>query len=123
MLLSTLTWWYTAGWSGVMDKGGRRIAATLETFSVALLLGSLFQPFRQISAGQVNGGLDVQMKAFGDRLFSRIFGTVIRSLFILMGVVGALLMTMVALLQIAAWPLIPLMPLIGAGLALVGWTP
>jgi hypothetical protein len=121
ILFSMLSWWYTAGWSALATRIGHRINTVMESFSVSLLMGSLFEPFRQISAGQVRGGgFDVQLRAFGDRLFSRLFGAVIRSLFIGMGLVGAFLTAIVGMVQLAVWPFVPFLPFIGIGLAIAG---
>ena len=95
----------------------------METFSVGLLAGTLFAPFRQISAGQVHVGVDAQMRAFGDRLFSRVFGAFIRTLFILIGLFAAFLMGLVGAVQLIMWPLLPFLPVVGLVLALMGWTP
>jgi len=123
VLFSMLSWWYTAGWASLGARVGRRITRVNETFSVFLLMGSLFEPFRQISAGQPRGGgLDVQMRAFGDRLFSRVFGAVVRSLFIFMGMFGAFITGLIGLIQLIVWPLVPLMLFAGIVLAIIGPT-
>jgi hypothetical protein len=123
MLFAMLTWWYTAGWTALVRTASRRIDGTLEMFSVSLLLGSLFQPFRQISTeGPSGGGLDVQLRAFGDLLFSRIFGMFVRGLFIFVGLFAALFMGLVALVEIVVWPLVPVLPVIGLVMAVTGWT-
>jgi hypothetical protein len=121
MLLALVSWWYTTGWAGFMSQAGRRSATLLETFSVKLLLGSLFDPFRQISAAQTRGGgLDVQLRAMGDRLFSRVFGAVVRSLFIIIGLAAACSSFVFSLVTVAVWPFIPLLPFVCIGLAATG---
>ena len=95
----------------------------LETFSVALLLRTLFDPFRQISAGQVRGSFDAQLRAMGDRLFSRVFGAVVRCIFIFIGLIGALGVGLFGLVELLVWPFIPFLPVIGIVLAVVGVQP
>lgn len=107
----------------LMARVGHRIVAVLDSFSVGLLMRTLFSPFKQISAGAVQGPADVKMRAFGDRLFSRIFGAVIRSVFIMIGLVGAMLAALLGLVQITIWPLVPVLPLVGLALTLIGWAP
>jgi len=97
--------------------------AMLEAFSVALLLRTLFDPFRQISAGQVRGSFDAQLRAMGDRLFSRVFGAVVRSLFIFIGLVGALLAGIIGLIELIVWPVVPFFPIIGIVAAVMGLKP
>lgn len=113
ILFGLLSWWYTIGWLTVMRKCGARVQAVLRFFSVPLLIGSLFAPFRQISAGRVQGPLGVQLKAWGDRLFSRIIGAVVRTMLILTGLIIVAVMIVIALVILAVWPLVPIAPVIG----------
>lgn len=121
MIVALFSWWYGAGWARLVGRIGTRMQVMLETFSVALLLRTLFDPFRQISAGQVRGSFDMQLRAMGDRLFSRVFGAVVRGLFILIGLIAALLVGLFGLLELLTWPLIPFLPVIGIVLMALGW--
>lgn len=121
MIVALFSWWYGAGWARLIGRVGTRMQAMLETFSVALLARTLFAPFRQISAGQVRGSFDMQLRALGDRLFSRLFGAVVRSLFIFIGAVAALLAGLLGLLEAIVWPVVPLLPVAGIVLTLLGW--
>jgi hypothetical protein len=123
MVLALFSWWYTAGWARLAKRVGVRVESVLESFSVALLARTLFDPFRQISAGGVQGPLGVQMRAFGDRLFSRVFGAVVRTLFIFMGIIAALLAALIGLVELLLWPLLPVLPIVGLILSLSGWMP
>lgn len=124
MLLSTLTWWYTAGWAGLAHRASRRVSQVLEMFSVQTLLETLFDPFRQISAGRVQGGpLEVRLRALGDRVFSRVFGAAVRTVIICIGLIAALLAGLASLVQLLIWPFIPCLPVVGVVVALIGWTP
>ena len=120
MIVALFSWWYGAGWARAATRVGSRMQLILETFSVALLIRTLFDPFRQISAGQVRGSFDTQLRAMGDRLFSRVFGAVVRSLFILVGLFGALFAGIIGLIEIVVWPLVPLFPVIGVVLMVMG---
>lgn len=121
MIVALFSWWYGAGWARLIGRVGTRMQAMLETFSVALLARTLFAPFRQISAGQVRGSFDMQLRALGDRLFSRLFGAVVRSLFIFIGALAALLAGLLGLLEAIVWPVVPLLPVAGIVLTLLGW--
>jgi hypothetical protein len=123
MIVALFSWWYGAGWARTAKRVGSRMQMMLETFSVALLLRTLFDPFRQISAGQVRGSFDARVKAFGDRLFSRVFGAVVRSLFILVGMCGALLTGLFGVIELVIWPVVPFLPIIGILLMVLGWKP
>ena len=123
MVVALLSWWYTAGWSRLANQSGKRISLVLENFSVGLLARSLFDPYRQISSEQVQGGLDAKMRALGDRMFSRVFGAVVRSIFIVVGSAGAVAVGVIGWVQIILWPFVPLLPIIGLIVMLTGWLP
>jgi len=121
MIVALFSWWYSAGWARLTGRVGSRMQIMLETFSVALLLRTLFDPFRQISAGQVRGSFDAQLRAMGDRAFSRVFGAIVRSLFILIGLGAALLAGLFGLVELVVWPVVPFLPVVGIALTVLGW--
>lgn len=102
-----------------MQRVGARVKGVLDFFSVGLLAGSLFAPYRQISASGGNGTAGDQLRAFGDRLFSRVIGAVIRSALIVIGLVSALAVGVVGLIIVAAWPILPVLPIVGVFLVQV----
>jgi hypothetical protein len=113
VIFSLFSWWYTKGWLTLVRAGGERIKGVLNFFSVPLLASSLFAPFRQISAGRPTGGsLSAQLQAFGDRLFSRFMGAIIRSFLIILGVATVIVATVVVGIVLLLWPLIPLAPVV-----------
>lgn len=116
-------WWYTSGWRQCLERIKGRIEATLDFFSIGLLIKTLFAPFRQISAGRTRGPLNVQVQAFFDRLVSRVIGMVVRLLMIMAGSLIVVVNVAVGFVVIAAWAIIPLMPIIGLGLFLLEWMP
>lgn len=122
ILAEVFAWWYTTGWTRLVHAAGGRIAAVLEFFSVSLLLSTLFDPFRQIDAGRVRGSLQMEMQAFGNRLFSRIVGFFMRTVTILAGLVTATFVMIFGLIQLVLWPLLPLLPIAGLFAMLAGWT-
>lgn len=118
-----LLWWYGPGWRQRLGLLRERLASTMDYFSIDLLLRTLFSPFRQISAGKVQGPLGVQMRAFFDRLISRVIGMFVRLTMILIGSVAILFHAVVGSLLVILWAFIPLLPLLGVLLFLVGWMP
>jgi hypothetical protein len=122
VLLALFSWWYGDGWKQVVKHVVDRVDRVLETFSVGTLMRTLFSPFRQISAGNVQGPLAVQARAFGDRLFSRVFGAFVRSIFIIVGLFAAVLAGLAGIVQVVMWPLLPALPVVGLIVAITGWT-
>lgn len=112
LFASLFTWWYGLGWAKLAQKVGGRVRGVLDFFSVGQLASSLFAPYRQISAGRVQGTLGDELRAFGDRMFSRVFGAFIRLVLIFFGCVSAVLVAAIGGLLILAWPLFPVLPVV-----------
>ena len=110
------------GWLTLVRKIGARVNGVLQFFSVTQLLGSLFAPFRQISAGSVQGGtLGTQLRAWGDKQFSRVIGAIVRLMLIVCGVAGVLFYSVFGLVILIFWPLLPALPIIGFLLMVTGF--
>jgi len=118
-----LSWWYTTGWRQRVSLLKEKLASTVDYFSIDLLLRTLFSPYRQISAGKVNGPLGVQMRAFFDRLISRMIGAMIRLFMIVVGVIAIILHIFIGFILVICWAIVPLMPLLGLVLFMSGWIP
>lgn len=122
-LVGILSWWYGDGWRQRAGLIRERLARTLDFFSISLLLQTLFAPFRQISAGKIRGPIGVQMRAFFDRLTSRIIGAMVRTFMIIVGVIVIGLHAAWGLIVLAGWALVPLLPIAGILLFSIGWAP
>lgn len=118
-----MTWWYGAGWHQCLRRVKDRIESTLDYFSIGLLFTTLFAPFRQISAGNVRGSLDVQVRAFFDRLISRFIGMLVRLTMIIVGGVVILFNALIGIVFIISWLLVPFLPVLGVILFIMGWMP
>lgn len=118
-----MTWWYSEGWRQCSDRVKERLMATLDFFSIDLLVGTLFAPFRQISAGSVRGPLAVQLRAFFDQIISRCIGLFVRLVMIVIGSIVVVLHAVGGLVVLLMWPLVPLLPIVGAVLFATGWMP
>ena len=115
-IIDMLSWWYTTGWGVFTRKLGNLFASLADFFSISSLLRTLFQPYRQISAGETsaNASLDSKFHAFIDRLISRCVGFVSRLLIITVsGTIG--------IVTIVIWPLIPCLPIAGIILTCTGF--
>jgi len=122
-ILGILSWWYGAGWRQRVTMLREKIANTMDYFSIDLLAKTLFSPFRQISAGKVQGPLGVQMRAFADRIISRVIGGMIRSFMIIIGIAAILLYSIIGGVFVILWAAVPLLPLLGIVLFASGWVP
>jgi len=122
-IVGLLSWWYGAGWVAEAKRVRERIASVADYFSIGLLAKTLFSPFRQISAGNVNGPLAVKWRAFVDRLISRCIGAMMRTFLIVFGIIAIALIAVVSMAALAIWLVIPLLPIIGCIMMFVGWVP
>lgn len=124
MLLVTelLRWWYSDGFRKQLQIMSNRLDGTIDYFSIDLLVKTLFLPFRQISAGRVDGPLGVQFRALVDKLFSRIIGAFVRAIILIIGGIAIALHIVWMLLMLVVWAVVPLLPLIGIAFAVQGWT-
>jgi len=120
LIVSFASWWYGAGWRFVASRAKYKISRMGEFFSISLLLKTLFSPYRQISAGAVNGPLNLRMRAFFDRQFSRFIGFFVRMIMIIAGTVAIIVLGMATIVWLVVWPLLPLSPLIFVVFAATG---
>jgi hypothetical protein len=123
LIVGILSWWYGQGWRQRLVRLGEHLMASIDYFSIDLLLRTFFSPFRQISAGKVQGPLGVQMRASLDRLISRIIGAMVRFVMIIVGVFAIAFHALLGSLLLIAWAFVPLVPIIGAILFAIGWIP
>ena len=118
-----LSWWYGAGWKAYVLRVRERLARTMDYFSIDLLLKTLFSPFRQISAGKVDGPVGLKLRAFFDRLISRVIGAFVRGIIILIGSVWLGIQGLFGVVSIVIWAFVPFLPVIGFIAAIAGWAP
>lgn len=117
MLTAFFSWWYGAGWRRQATLVSEQLSGLSDTFSFQLLLRTLFSPFRQISAGAVDGPLGVQLQAMLDKLISRMIGSMIRTTVIFVGLLVIGLAAVVGVVRIVLWPVWLFVPI----LAILAW--
>jgi len=118
-----ISWWYGRGLQGQIGRIRDRLTATAGYFSIGQLLSTLFAPFRQISAGSVNGPVGAQLRAFFDKTISRFIGAIVRSFTILAGLIVMAVQVLVEAIVLVIWVVLPLFPIAGLILFVIGWVP
>ena len=92
-------------------------------FSFGDMLRTLLKPYRQISAGVADSdALDARISAFFDRLVSRIVGMFARLTIIFAGIIVMILECVLGILMLILWPVVPMLPVFGIVLMVVGVT-
>ena len=102
---------------------GRALLRTADNFSIGLMFRTLFNPFRQIDAGASGKGPIEALSAFVSRLISRFVGLMMRTVMILVGTVVLLLQLIGGFLVIILHLAMPLLPVAGIALMVIGWVP
>ena len=110
--LELLRWWYGRGWQLMCVQAGRRLTNLANAFSVGTLLRTLFAPWRRI-VSYPGAALDDKLRAMLDNLVSRGVGFAVRILVLIAVAVLTVVIIAVDIIQIIAWPLVPLMIIAG----------
>lgn len=122
-LVGLLSWWYGSGWRDRLHLTGRQLSGVAAFFSIGQLALTLFAPFRQISAGSVQGAVDVQIRAWFDKLISRVIGAFVRFFAIIAGIIIIVIASIIQLVILAGWLLLPLVVIAGVIMTVIGWVP
>ena len=121
LVLDLLSWWYSRGFSELINGLKERLRDAADFFSIRLLMQNFFSPYRQISAqGTSSSAVNDRMQAFLDSLISRVVGTVVRLFVLLVGIIVIFLQITVGVVMIMIWPLIPMTVVGGVILCLGG---
>lgn len=124
LFVSLMRWWYGSGWLDQVKLVRLRFDRAADFFSIGLSFRTLFAPFKQIDAGgSKKGSLDVILRAMFDQLFSRFFGSIVRSILIVLGCIVLILEAVVGTLRLVLWPVVPVAPVLMLPVAMSGWMP
>jgi hypothetical protein len=124
LLISLFSWWYTGGLKVRIKKLLAGLSRTLDLFSFSLLIRTLFAPFRQISAAQADlAPINIRMRMFFDRTFSRIIGAIMRIVVLVIGLIVITVQTAIGALLIVWHIALPILPVAGIVMFIWGWVP
>ena len=124
MLMAFISWWYSKGWALKAEKILDSSERSVDYFSLGILVKTWFSPFHQIDAGKFsNASLEIRMRKFFDRSFSRVFGGFLRTLVMLIGIIVISFKVVVGIITLIIWPIVPILPVVFFGLFMSGWTP
>lgn len=123
LIASFISWWWLGGVRQLWHRLLNKLDATRDYFSIGLLLRTLFQPFRMIDAGTVDGPLEMKIRAAIDRLVSRLIGGLIRLTLMLIGLVAIFLQIIFSLFYMLFWIVLPILPAVGVVLFILGIAP
>lgn len=113
LLVSMFQWWYSDGIVKQVNGVKTWLSKINDQFSIPLLLKTMFQPFRQISANESGLALEDRMRAWLDKLVSRLVGAFIRFFVMIAGVMVMIVAAIVSVFRLIIWILLPFMPILG----------
>ena len=119
MLFSFFVWWYGPGWVGAMQDVRRRTEGVSHSFSVAILLKTLFAPWRRITSTP-GAGIDAKFRAMIDNLVSRAVGFFVRLIVLITALLLSGLTAVFFTLIMIVWPLLPFLVLYSLVRAVTG---
>lgn len=119
-LVGILSWWYSDGLASRLKIIANRLKSSADFFSIGLLFSTLFNPFRQISANETGGSINIQIQSFFDRLLSRTIGAFMRFMMIIIGIIVITLQSISGFIILLFWLVTPLLPIAGLIVATIG---
>ena len=116
MLLELVVWWYGSGWVEAWKDCFSWVKKVQHFFSIDVLLGSLFAPWKRIVS--IPGrSLDEKFRAAIDNLVSRVIGFCVRIIVLTTAVVMIVVAAVVGVTLATLWPLVPFLAI---GLIVLG---
>lgn len=116
-LLSLFSWWYVSGWVWLSKEIAGRLQIIKETFSVGILLRTLFSPWKQI---QTPASFRNFFQSAIDNLVSRFIGATLRIFMLIGALISTFLVSAIGLIFLILWPAVPLLLVILPVLSVIG---
>lgn len=113
-----LQWWYGAGWADCVRRAGLRLERLERSFSIGILLRTLFAPWKQV-VSLSDGAVQDRMRAALDNLISRCVGLAVRSLALVTAAIVLSVSAIIAFLLVVIWPLLPVLPIVLLAMAVL----
>ncbi|SRR6266567_1410640 len=111
LALEFFGWWYGAGWQLLARNMQRRMRGISRMFSVAILIRTIFAPWKRIIT-YPGAGLDAKMRALADNMVSRFVGFTIRLFVLIAAGLMLLLGGIASVVELIIWPLLPIAALV-----------
>ncbi len=115
LMLNFFSWWYGRGWATALQDTRKNIAHVSDAFSVAILLRTLFSPWRRIIS-YPGSGLSAHLRAAADNAISRIIGFFVRIFVLCAATIFLLLLVLIGIVELIIWPALPF-----AAVGLIVW--
>ncbi len=117
LVVAFIHWWYGPGWKDTYGRLRVRMRETYLTFSMPILLRTMFAPWRRITSAS-GRTLGDKFRAMIDNLVSRVVGFNVRLIALSLGTFILALYALLGGLLLILWPVIPLL---GPALVVAGF--
>jgi hypothetical protein len=118
-MMEFVRWWYGPGWVHLVRSSVQRVRGLALAFSLPILIRTLFAPWRRIISYGSKSFQD-SMRAALDNFISRFVGFGVRVIVMLTAIVLIILSSLLSLVAVICWPLLPI---VGIGLIIRGLLP
>ena len=108
LIVAFLQWWYGPGWRDASSRLTSRLRMTYLSFSVPILLRTMFAPWRRIITPP-GSSLDQRLKAIADNMVSRAVGFTVRLMALLAAALILAGYTVFGGILVVLWPLLPIL--------------
>lgn len=106
MIFEMLRWWYGTGWLQAAHRIGAWTKAVGRSFSVSILIQTLFAPWHRIVTPR-GKTFDDKMRASLDNLVSRFVGAAVRGTVLIGAGFSMVGVFLAAIFMVGIWPLLP----------------
>lgn len=110
-LVAFIGWWYGPGWRDAAAQLESRLRTTVLTFSMPILLRTMFAPWRRIISSP-GASLQNKARAMVDNAVSRFVGFGVRLLALAAAGILLAVYTIVGGIILVLWPLLPVLGLV-----------
>lgn len=107
MFVEFVSWWYGRGWLEAWKTAGSWVKKVQLTFSIPLLVRTLFSPWKQIIS-MPGRSIEAKFRAVIDNLVSRTIGFFVRLFALLAAGVIMLFAAIIGFVVAILWPTIPI---------------
>jgi hypothetical protein len=106
LALAFFSWWYSRGWQQLGERILNLIKETERSFSVSLLIRTLFKPWRRIIT-YPGSGLAAHFQSLVDNSISRLVGLAVRLAVLFAALITTIVLTLIGGVLLLIWPLLP----------------
>ncbi len=104
MIITLISWWYSAGWRWTVVRIGQRLAHINNVFAVKTLARTLFSPWKQdYTPKNVQNFFQVSI----ENGISRFIGAIVRTSVLFVALLWAAFVSVSGIITIVLWPLVP----------------